>query len=261
MQSLINYLERSETMKNEYEKTDSVCIRVEDVGKSFGKKQVLNDISINVNYSQILGLLGPSGSGKTTLVKIIAGVDNATRGNVFMLGEKMPKLSTMGSIGYMAQSDALFGELTAEENLRFFAALYGLKGLKRKNQINEVMEIVGLTDDLKKQVKKYSGGMKRRLSLAAALIHKPPVLILDEPTVGIDPVLRKSIWNELYNLKKEGSTIIVTTHVMDEALNCDNLGMIRDGRIIAIGTPEELLEATSSETLEDAFLYYGGKTE
>jgi ABC-2 type transport system ATP-binding protein len=248
-------------MKNEYEKTDSVCIRVEDVDKSFGKKQVLYDISINVNYSQILGLLGPSGSGKTTLVKIIAGVDNATRGNVFMLGEKMPKLSAMGSIGYMAQSDALFGELTAEENLRFFASLYGLKGLKRKNQINEVMEIVGLTDDLKKQVKKYSGGMKRRLSLAAALIHKPPVLILDEPTVGIDPVLRKSIWNELYNLKKEGSTIIVTTHVMDEALNCDNLGMIRDGRIIAIGTPAELLEATSSETLEDAFLYYGGKTE
>lgn len=248
-------------MKNEYEKTDSVCIRVENVDKSFGKKQVLYDISINVNYSQILGLLGPSGSGKTTLVKIIAGVDNATRGNVFMLGEKMPKLSAMGNIGYMAQSDALFGELTAEENLRFFAALYGLKGLKRKNQINEVMEIVGLTDDLKKQVKKYSGGMKRRLSLAAALIHKPRVLILDEPTVGIDPVLRKSIWNELYNLKKEGSTIIVTTHVMDEALNCDNLGMIRDGRIIAIGTPEELLEATSSETLEGAFLYYGGKTE
>jgi ABC-2 type transport system ATP-binding protein len=248
-------------MKNEYEKTDSVCIRVEDVDKSFGKKQVLYDISINVNYSQILGLLGPSGSGKTTLVKIIAGVDNATRGNVFMLGEKMPKLSAMGSIGYMAQSDALFGELTAEENLRFFASLYGLKGLKRKNQINEVMEIVGLTDDLKKQVKKYSGGMKRRLSLAAALIHKPPVLILDEPTVGIDPVLRKSIWNELYNLKKEGSTIIVTTHVMDEALNCDNLGMIRDGRIIALGTPTELLEATSTKTLEDAFLYYGGKTK
>ena len=101
--------------------------------------------------------------------------------------------------------------------------------------------------------------MKRRLSLAVALIHQPPVLILDEPTVGIDPVLRKSIWSELYELKRKGSTIIVTTHVMDEALYCDNLGMIRDGRIIALGTPAELLKATSSETLEEAFLYYGGE--
>jgi len=258
---LFNYLERSETMKKELEKIDSACIRVEGVNKSFGKNQVLYDINLNVNYSQILGLLGPSGSGKTTLVKIIAGVDTATKGNVFLLGEKMPKLSTMGSIGYMAQADALFGELTAEENLKFFASLYGLKGVKRKLQINEVMEIVGLSDELKKQVKKYSGGMKRRLSLAVALIHKPPVLILDEPTVGIDPVLRKSIWNELYDLKKKGSTIIVTTHVMDEALNCDNLGMIRNGRIIAVGTPAELIKATSSKTLEDAFLYYGGETK
>lgn len=246
-------------MNEEFKKFDSSCVRVETVNKYFGKKQVLFDINLNVNYSQILGLLGPSGSGKTTLVKIIAGVDTATQGNVFLLNEKMPKLSTMGSIGYMAQSDALYGELTAEENLQFFASLYGLKGSKRKLKINEVMEIVGLSDELKKQVKKYSGGMKRRLSLAVALIHQPSVLILDEPTVGIDPVLRKSIWNELYELKRKGSTIIVTTHVMDEALNCDNLGMIRDGRIIAIGTPLELLKATSSETLEEAFLYYGGE--
>lgn len=258
---LFNNLERSVMMKKKLDENNSSCIRVEAVNKSFGKKQVLFDINLNVNYSQILGLLGPSGSGKTTLVKIIAGVDTATKGNVFLLGEKMPKLSTMGRIGYMAQSDALFGELTAEENLNFFASLYGLKGSKKKLQINEVMEIVGLTDDFKKQVKKYSGGMKRRLSLAIALIHKPPVLILDEPTVGIDPVLRKSIWNELYNLKKDGATIILTTHVMDEALYCDSLGMIRGGRIIAEGTPAQLLKATSSETLEDAFLYYGGKTE
>lgn len=248
-------------MTKELEETDSSCIKVESVSKSFGKKQVLFDINLNVNYSQILGLLGPSGSGKTTLVKIIAGVDTATQGNVILLDDKMPKLSTMGNIGYMAQSDALFGELTAEENLQFFASLYGLKGSKRKIKIKDVMEIVGLSDELKKQVKKYSGGMKRRLSLAVALIHEPPVLILDEPTVGIDPVLRKSIWNELYELKRKGSTIIVTTHVMDEALYCDNLGMIRNGRIIAVGTPAELMQATSSETLEEAFLYYGGDSE
>ncbi|NCA80270.1 MAG: ABC transporter ATP-binding protein [Sphingobacteriia bacterium] len=237
---------------------NSPCIRVEHVNKSFGKKQVLFDISINVPYSQILGLLGPSGSGKTTLVKLIAGIDVATEGQVYLLGEKMPQLSMMDKIGYMAQSDALYGELTAQENLQFFASMYHISKSKQKQRIEEVMQLVDLSDHLKKQVKQYSGGMKRRLSLAIALIHEPPILILDEPTVGIDPVLRKSVWNELYQLSNGGTTIIITTHVMDEVEKCDNLGMIRDGRLIAVGTPEELKEATNSDTIEEAFLVYGG---
>jgi len=234
------------------------CIDIKNVNKSFGKKQVLFDITLNVPHFQILGLLGPSGSGKTTLVKMIAGVDSATSGEVQVLHEKMPKLSMMYKIGYMAQSDALYGELTAKENLQFFASMYNLSKQKQKERIYAVMELVNLTEHLNKQVKQYSGGMKRRLSLAIALIHEPTVLILDEPTVGIDPVLRKSIWEELYNLRSKGTTIVVTTHVMDEAEKCDNLGMIRDGRLIASGTPEELSKATSSNTLEGAFLYYGG---
>jgi ABC-2 type transport system ATP-binding protein len=234
------------------------CIRIEHVNKCFGKKQVLYDISLNVPYAQILGLLGPSGSGKTTLVKMIAGIDSATSGEVYVLDHKMPKLVLMGKIGYMAQSDALYSELTAEENIKFFASMYNLTKLKRKQRIQEVMQLVNLSEHLKKQVKQYSGGMKRRLSLAIALIHEPPILLLDEPTVGIDPVLRKSIWNELYKLNHSGTTIIVTTHVMDEVEKCHNLGMIRDGKLIAVGSPEELKRATSSATIEEAFLYYGG---
>lgn len=239
----------------------SPCISITHVNKSFGSKQVLFDISLKVNYSQILGLLGPSGSGKTTLVKMIAGVDTATSGEIYLIGNKMPKISMMNQIGYMAQSDALYGELTAEENLHFFASMYSLTRAKRKQRIHEVMELVNLSDHLKKQVKQYSGGMKRRLSLAIALIHEPPILILDEPTVGIDPILRKSIWNELYKLNDNGTTIIVTSHVMDEVEKCHSLGMIRDGRLIATGSPEDLKHATSSHTLEEAFLYYGGDSK
>jgi len=170
----------------------------------------------------------------------------------------MPKLKMLSKIGYMAQADALYNDLTAEENLEFFASMYGLTRANQKKRIMEVMNIVNLQDYLKLQVKKYSGGMKRRLSLAIALLHEPPVLILDEPTVGIDPVLRISIWEELYKLCSIGTTIIVTTHVMDEAEKCHELVMIREGRIIALGTPEEILIASNSKTIEEAFLYYGG---
>jgi len=234
------------------------CFEVKGVDRLFGSKQVLFDISISQPKAQILGLLGPSGSGKTTLIKMIAGIDIPSKGEVFLLGEKMPKLKMLDKIGYMAQSDALYGELTAEENLEFFASMYSMPRGRQKKRIAEVMELVDLTAHLKKQVKAYSGGMKRRLSLAIALIHEPPVLILDEPTVGIDPMLRKVIWKELYDLKASGVSIIITTHVMDEVEKCDTIGMIREGRLIALGSPAELKEATGTTNIEDAFLYYGG---
>jgi ABC-2 type transport system ATP-binding protein len=234
------------------------CIRVTRVSRSFGKKSVLTDITLDVNRAEIFGLLGPSGSGKTTLVKMIAGIDEPTAGEVDLLGVRMPKLGMLSRIGYMAQSDALYAELSAKENLEFFSALFGLRGGKQQKRIQEVIELVNLTDSLKKPVGAYSGGMKRRLSLAIALLHEPDVLILDEPTVGIDPVLRKSIWSELQKLSANGTTILVTTHVMDEADKCDRLGMIRDGKLIAVGTPDELKHATGAATIEDAFLVYGG---
>lgn len=235
----------------------SIC----GVSKTFGKQQVLKNINLEINKGEIFGLLGPSGAGKTTLVKELAGLDVPTTGENLVFNEKMPSLALMERIGYMAQSDALYGELSAKENLQFFSSLYGLKGKQQDSRIKEVMKTVDLHADLNKLVFNYSGGMKRRLSLAAALLHEPEMLILDEPTVGIDPVLRKSIWDSFYELKKKGTTIIVTTHVMDEAEKCDRLGMIRNGELIAVGTPEELKAHTGTATLEDAFLSYGGANQ
>lgn len=238
--------------------TTDISIQVHGVSKQFGEKVVLQNITLAVPKAHIFGLLGPSGSGKTTLVRMMAGIDAPTSGTVHVLGQQMPQLAILSKIGYMAQSDALYAELTAQENLEFFAPLYGLTGAKRKQRIHDVMELVDLGAHLKKQISNYSGGMKRRLSLAISLLHEPSILILDEPTVGIDPVLRKSIWEELTNLSQKGTTILLTTHVMDEADKCHQLGMIRDGRLTAVGTPDELKLATSSTTIEEAFLYYGG---
>ena len=234
------------------------CVSILHVSKSFGKQLVLEDINLGILEGEIFGLLGPSGAGKTTLVKQLTGLDMPTSGEVYLFQEKMPTLKLINSIGYMAQSDALYEDLTAKENLLFFSELYGLKGKKQTRRITEVMDLVQLSDDLTKLVSNYSGGMKRRLSLAIAMLHEPKILILDEPTVGIDPVLRQSIWEAFDLLKQNGTTIIVTTHVMDEAEKCDRLGMIRDGRLIAVGTTKELKEQTNSKTIEEAFLVYGG---
>ncbi|WP_339230090.1 ABC transporter ATP-binding protein [Oceanobacillus sp. FSL K6-2867] len=236
------------------------CISIQHVYKKFGKHVVLKDINLEIEKGEIFGLLGPSGAGKSTLVKELAGLDIPTSGDNYIFEEKMPTLKLMERIGYMAQSDALYEDLSANENLQFFASLYGLKGKKKKERIKEVMQLVDLSDHLNKLVSNYSGGMKRRLSLAIALLHEPEILILDEPTVGIDPVLRKSIWDAFYDLNKKGTTIIVTTHVMDEAEKCDRLGLMRDGAMIAVGTPESLRNETNTETIEQAFLVYGGAT-
>lgn len=236
----------------------SDCIMMNHINKYFGDKQVLKDVSLRVPYGCIYGLLGPSGCGKTTTVKIMAGISESTSGETFVLGRKMPQLSLMNEIGYMAQSDALYMMLSAADNLEFFAAIYGLKKNHYKKRILEVMELMNLSDDLHKPVAAYSGGMKRRLSLAMAILHNPKVLILDEPTVGIDPLLRKDIWEELYHMSAGGVTILVTTHVMDEALKCNRLAMMRRGLLIAEGTPDELQQRIGAVSIEEAFIHYGG---
>ncbi len=234
------------------------AIAIDHVTRRFGKRDVLRDVTLEVRPGEIFGLLGPSGSGKTTLVKLIVGMDEPTSGKVMVGHVRMPSLQMLSCIGYMAQSDALYGELTAQENLEFFGSLFGLRGLERAQRIREVMKLVNLSDALRRNVAIFSGGMRRRLSLAIALLHRPSILILDEPTIGIDPLLRKSVWDELWRVSEQGATIVVTTHVMDEAEKCSRLGMIREGRLIATGTPEALKLATSSSTLEGAFLVYGG---
>jgi ABC-2 type transport system ATP-binding protein len=235
------------------------AIEINNVSKSFGKKLVLNHISLNVESGQIYGLIGPSGSGKTTLVKIIVGMDRPSMGNVHVLETAVPNLKLLQKIGYMAQADALYGDLTGAENLAFFASLFKLKKDRQKERINYAADLVDLTADLNKKVQDYSGGMKRRLSLAVALIQDPDVLILDEPTVGIDPELRLTIWTELYRLKNAGKTILVTTHVMDEAEKCDQLAMVRNGEIITSGSPLELKKHYGITSLEEVFLQAGGK--
>ncbi|EAH4438970.1 ABC transporter ATP-binding protein, partial [Listeria innocua] len=216
-----------------------IAIDVSNLDVKIGKKPILSDMSLEIEKGEIFGLIGPSGAGKTTLVKTIIGMEKATSGQTKVLGNVMPNLPVISKIGYMAQSDALYTDLTAKENLDFFASLYSIKGAAKKDRINYATNLVNLQTDLTKKVNNFSGGMKRRLSLAISVLADPDVLILDEPTVGIDPELRKTIWEELDDLKANGKCILVTTHVMDEAEKCDRLAMIRNGKIIAIGTPQE----------------------
>lgn len=236
----------------------NASIELKNVSKSFGKKTVLQEINLSIGEGQIYGLIGPSGSGKTTLVKMIVGIDAPDSGTVRVLDVKVPDLELLNEIGYMAQSDALYPELTGKENLDFFAALYPMKKSHMKKRIAYAADLVKLSGDLGKKVSAYSGGMKRRLSLAIALVHDPKILILDEPTVGIDPELRVAIWNELFHLKSEQQkTILITTHVMDEAEKCDQVAMVRDGAVLASGTPAELKRHYGVNQLEEAFLKAG----
>ncbi|WP_075618660.1 ABC transporter ATP-binding protein [Paenisporosarcina indica] len=235
-------------------------LQVSNVTKSYGKHSILSDVEFSAEEGQIVGLIGPSGSGKTTLIKLIVGMDVPTTGSVDMLGERVPNLGLLKKIGYMAQSDSLYHDLTGYENLTFFASMFLMSKREVKERIAYVTQLVQLESALKKRVSTYSGGMKRRLSLAIALIQNPQILILDEPTVGIDPELRKSIWTELVRLKvEEQKTILVTTHVMDEAEKCDVLTMIREGRVITTGSPQELKAIYDVTNLEDVFLKAGGE--
>ncbi|MBN2404420.1 MAG: ABC transporter ATP-binding protein [Coriobacteriia bacterium] len=227
-----------------------------DIVQRFGQQEVLHGVSLGVERGEILGLLGPSGAGKTTLVNVIAGVTEPESGIVEAFGKPMPSLQLMRRMGYMAQSDALYTDLTAAENLAFFGAIYGLTGNALKHAGERALETAHLTVEPGKLAREYSGGMRRRLSLATAILHEPDLLILDEPTIGLDPLHRVDIWEAFRQMAETGKTMIVTTHVMDEAERCDRLAMIRDGVFIAMGSPDELRQRAGAATLEDAFLYF-----
>ena len=226
----------------------------------FGQQEVLHGVSLGIERGEILGLLGPSGAGKTTLVNVIAGVAESKAGVVEAFGERMPSLALMSRMGYMAQSDALYMDLTAGENLAFFGAIYGLTGAALKAASARALETARLVVDPRKQARDYSGGMRRRLSLATAILHEPELLILDEPTIGLDPLHRVDIWESFRKMADAGTTLVVTTHVMDEAERCDRLAMIRDGAFIAIGSPAELKDRAGARTLEEAFLHFARAT-
>ena len=233
------------------------AVQVSALTQGYGKQIVLKDINLTLNHGQILALIGPSGAGKTTLVSTIMGMLRPRTGQVSVLGQAVPNRPLLAKIGFMAQTDALYESLTGAENLTFFAKMQGVGRYLLTKQLMYAADVVDLQTALKQLVKDYSGGMKRRLSLAIALIGKPQLLILDEPTIGIDPALRRQIWQELHRLAKQGVTIILTTHVMADAEEADLLMMIRNGQAIAQGTPKQLQVDYQANSIEAVFLAAG----
>jgi ABC-2 type transport system ATP-binding protein len=239
------------------------AIEVAGLTKRFGQVQALNDLSLRVPSGIIYGLLGPNGSGKTTLIRLLAGLLRPDSGRVRVLGHNVPSTEVRREVGYMTQSDALYLDLTVQENMRFFATVFGVLG---QGPIMEALRVVNLEERKDSVASTLSGGMRRRLSLAAALVHKPRLLLLDEPTVGVDPQLRVTLWHQFRQLNLEGVTILVSSHVMDEAERCDRLGLLREGRLLAEGTAQELRERAANiapalavdgqTSLEDAFLAF-----
>jgi ABC-2 type transport system ATP-binding protein len=234
------------------------AIRGVGLVKTFGSVRAVDDVTFELAPGRIYGLLGPNGSGKTTLIRLLTGMTVASAGRAEVLGVTMPSRANLARIGYMTQSDGVYPALTVAENARFFAAAYGVDG---ERAVETVLEVVDLADRQRTIVANLSGGQRRRLSLACALIHEPPVLFLDEPTVGIDPLLRVQFWAHFRALAGAGTTIVVSSHVMDEADRCDELLFIRSGRIIARGSGREIRDQAATDDLETAFLRLGGDAE
>lgn len=230
------------------------AVEVRDLHKHFGHVHALRGLSLQVERGITYGLLGPNGAGKTTLIRSIVGLMRPEAGTVRVLGRTMPDKSVMARIGYMTQNIALYEDLTVRQNVAFFAAMAGVTRAPRR--IDEALALVELSDRANSRVRELSGGLQRRCSLACALVHRPELVVLDEPTVGVDPQLRVQFWDHFHRLNAQGVTLIVSSHVMDEAARCDRLGFIRDGRLLAEGTERELLARSSRATLEDAFLYF-----
>ena len=223
------------------------------MSRAFDGRRVVDGLSFDVPPGTILGIVGPSGSGKTTTVRMLTGTLGRTDGEIRVLGEDPLRFSraTRGRIAYMPQLFSLYEDLSAQENVGFVAALYGIGPFKRRSLIRRALEVVDLTDARHRLARDLSGGMQRRLELACALVHSPDVLFVDEPTAGIDPVLRQAIWDELRRLRDEGRTLLVTTQYVAEAEYCDRVAMIVDGELVALDTPDELRQVVfGGEVLE-----------
>ena len=232
----------------------AASVRAVDVSKRFGEITAVDGMTFDLAPGRIYGLLGPNGSGKTTLIRLLTGMTRPTSGHAEVLGTRMPSRATLERIGYMTQADGIYPALTVGENARFFAEAYGADA----SGVAEALALVELADRTGALAGQLSGGQRRRLSLACALVHRPEVLFLDEPTVGVDPLLRVQFWTRFRELADGGTTIIVSSHVMDEADRCDELLFVRAGRVIARGTGAELRAEAGTDDLEAAFLHFAG---
>ena len=228
---------------------ETCTVDAEGVVKQFGQQRALDGVTLRVRRGEVYGLLGPNGAGKTTLIRSLVGLVAPEAGTVSVLGQRMPQLDVLARVGYMTQQAALYPDLSAEENVHFFGAIYG-----RVDGVRDALEFVDLWDRRQSVVSTLSGGMRTRCSLACALVHKPDLLLLDEPTVGVDPLLRVQLWDRFRKMAAGGTTIVVSSHVMDEAERCDRLGLIRFGKLLAEGTVAEIKGKAGVDRLEDAFL-------
>lgn len=224
-------------------------VRVRGLRVSRGGQEILHGLDLELAEGSIIGLLGPSGCGKTTLMRTLVGVQRY-EGAVHVLGSRPGAPATRGRVGYMTQGGAVYTDLTARQNVAYFASLAG----PRSRDVEDVLAAVGLAQIADRPVSTYSGGQAGRVSLACALVGSPDLLVLDEPTVGLDPVTREELWMAFRAIAEAGTAILVSSHVMDEAFRCDRVLLMRDGRFLTASTAAELLERTGAETLDEAFL-------
>jgi len=232
------------------ESVSGSAITVESLRVRRGGRLVLDGLSVSVTAGRVTGLLGPSGSGKTTLIRAIVGVQIVEGGTVTVLDQPAGAPSLRPRVGYVTQAPSVYGDLTVRENLRYFARVLDV----RPARVDDVLATVDLDEAGGQLTSTLSGGQRARVSLATALLNEPDVLVLDEPTVGLDPVLRRDLWATFHGLAASGTTLLVSSHVMDEAARCDDLLLLRDGRVLAALTPGELRARTGEQDLETAFL-------
>mgnify|MGYP001230458337 FL=1 len=238
-------------------------IDAQKVEFSYGSRQVLNGLSLSISPGEIFGVLGANGAGKTTFIRMLLGLVRPQSGNVLVHG-KVPSSSISNQIGYMPQLSSLYQELSVRENVDFFARMYGVSNrVDRSQAVEDAIKFVDLWDRRNDSILKLSGGMRQRTSLAVAIVHHPTLLLLDEPTIGLDPDIRANFWQRFGEMSKSKSTIVLSSHTMDDAVRCHRLAFLRDGQVIALGTPMELRTATGNPdaSLEDAFLYFIGRED
>lgn len=234
--------------------TDMIVIETNDLCKNFKDVQAVKHLNLAIKKGEIYGLLGPNGCGKTTTIRMLCGLLKPTAGSARVLGKSSLSRAYLEEIGYMPQETALYPELTVHDNLTIFGKIYGLTKGQISEREEELLDFIDLRQKRNVLISNLSGGMKHRVSLICSMIHKPGILFLDEPTVGVDPELRLNFWKNFNKLRKQGTTIILTTHYMDEAQHCSKIGLMREGVLISEGKPGDILKQTGTRSLEDAFL-------